>query len=155
MKAFTTLMILSLVSMVVQGQKLPSKIIDQPDGLTIRYFNSQSDSCLPEIFLGKDLKILYPCYSKANYRRADISSAKQEIKRLKEILTKNFITVINKCCMEKDCPDTLHGYYLMIKEGDNYNFLYLDISQVQIDKCGSKELNELIEILNKINKNYH
>jgi hypothetical protein len=140
--------------LLVEGQNLPSKILDQPDGLTVFYFNSKVESCLPQIFIGNDLQILFPCYSERNYERVDISTATSEIKRLREILTRYFILKLNQCCVDKKCPDTIHGYFLMIKEGDKYDFQYLDIKFANDDKCGSKEMNEIIELLNKINKDY-
>jgi len=154
MKTLLTFILTTITILSVQGQKLPSKILDQPDGLTIYYFNSKADSCLSQIFIGEELQILFPCYSKRNYERIDISTATSEIKRLREILTREFILELNRCCEDKKCPDTIHGYYLMIKEGDNYESQYLDIDFANLDKCGSEELNQIIELLNKINKNY-
>jgi hypothetical protein len=154
MKKITTLIALFIVTLTVQAQRLPAKIADQPDGLTIGYFDSTSDTCLPRVFIGEGLQILFSCYSKGNYERIDISQATTEISRLREIFTKDFILKLNQCCMNKNCPDTIHGYFLMVKSGNDYESQYLDIGHINEDMCGSNELNEIIELLNKINKNY-
>lgn len=153
MKIYLTLLLWMTV-LAVKAQDLTSKIIDQPDGLTIGYFNTAADSCLPELFIGKDKQLLFPCYSNRDYTRIDISKATDEIQQLRTILTKDFILKLNQCCLEKQCPDTIHGYHLMIKQGKEYHFQYLDAGHVPAAYCGSPELNEIIELLNRINARY-
>lgn len=148
------LIIILLGTLSSKAQKLPTKITEQPDGLTISYFNSNTDNCLPRIFIGEDLKILFPCYSNGDYQRIDISKETDKINRIQNILTKEFVIKLNQCCYEKKCPDTIHGYYLMIKIGNEYYSQYLDLGHFNESKCGNKDLTELIEILNEVNNNY-
>lgn len=154
MRIFFTCLLTIIYSLAVKAQALPRKIADQPDGITIYYFDSKSDTCLPRLFIGDTLNILFPCYSKANYTRKDISKATKEIKRLRELLTSEFIVNINQCCSRERCPDTIKGYYLRIKNRNSEEDQFLDISYASPDKCGSEELSEIIDLLNKISKQY-
>ena len=150
MRTLTTLTLILFITITSQGQRLPSKIVDQPDGITIGYFNTKVDTCLPQIFIGDDLQILFPCYSKGKYKRVDISSETGEVKRLRQLLTSEFISTLNQCCIDKDCPDTIHGYFLMVKKGDKYDIQYLDIGHATYDKCGTDQLTEIIKLMNKL-----
>lgn len=143
-----------LIGLTNNAQSLPNKVIEQPDGITVEYFDKKSDECHPSIFIGDSLQILFRCYSKDDYYRIDISKATVEMKRLRQLVTQNFIQGIGRCCERKHCNDTAHGYYLMNKKGDKNEYIYLDINFVSPDKCGSDKLNEIIELLDKINKNY-
>jgi len=154
MKIGTTLILILVSALATIGQSLPAKIIDQPDGLTLGYFNTDADTCSPVLFIGDSLQILFPCYYKRDYNRIDISKASAEIKRLREILTKDFILKLNKCCSNRNCPDTDHGYYVMVKQGDKYYFQYLDVEYITSKKCGSEELKEMIKLLIEISNNY-
>ena len=153
MKILITLL-LCLVPWMATCQDLTSKIIDQPDGLTIGYFNTATDSCLPKLFIGNNQQVLFPCYSNRDYTRIDIFKATDEIKELRKILTKELILSLNHCCMDKDCPDTIHGYHLMIKKGQEYHYQYLDVGHLPTNYCGSTALNRIIELLHKINRDY-
>ena len=152
---YTILTILLSCSLgILHAQRLNDTIIKKPDGITIGYFNSETDTCLPRIFIGNELKILFPCYNDGDYERIDIGLADTEIKRLQELLTSEYILKLNKCCYKKGCPDTIHGYYLMVKHGNKYESQYLDFKYTKSRKCGSEELQEIIELLKILNKKY-
>lgn len=118
------------------------------------YFNSYTDSCLSNLFIGEDLQILFPCYSKGDYNRIDISD-ELELNHLRELLTSELILLLNQCCDAKGCPDTIHGYYLMIKNRENVNFQYIDIDYIATEKCGTNELKVIIDIFKDTSNNNH
>lgn len=154
MKMFFASVFAIIYSLTVNAQDLPRIIKDQPDGITFYYFDSKSDACLPLLFIGDSLQILFPCYSKKNYERKDIATADREIKRLRELLTFRLISEIKQCCTQQRCPDTSKGYYMMVKSRGDMEFQYLDLNYASPETCGSKELEEIIDLLNKLNKQY-
>ena len=147
-------LVMLLVASTINGQKLPSKFTDQPDGLTIGYFNTAADSCFPEVFVGDSLQILFPCYSRKNYERINISSSRSEINRIRKVLTPELISKLQECCSNKGCPDTGNGYMLIVKRGTDVNFFVIDIRLITSDKCGNEELIEVINLLKKIDAGY-
>lgn len=143
-----------IYSLAVNAQALPGKVADRQGGITIYYFDKKSDTCLPKLFIGDTLNILFPCYSKDRDTWKDISKATKEIKRLRELLTVDLILNINQCCSRERCPDTIKGYYLRIKNRNSDEDQFLDISYASPDKCGSEELSEIIGLLNKLSRQY-
>lgn len=152
MKPIAILIILFLLNLFSYGQQHPNRISDEPDGITVAYFNTAGDTCQPEIFICDTLQMLFPC---RHNRSVDISSATFEIARLKQLVTFDLLRQIIKCCGEKKCPDTIHGYMLRIKKGNEEETVSLDINFIGKATCGSSELIEIIQFLNKINETYH
>ncbi|WP_162126351.1 hypothetical protein [Flavobacterium phycosphaerae] len=144
------ILVLNLFFLSVYSQKLPEKLVDRPDGITITYFDfsNQSNQISNEIFLGKELKFKFPAYK--NYTRIDISEKKTEIETIQKYLTANLIQTTQNCCYRKNCPDTIKGYYLMIKKGNDSKYIYLDYDFLATELCGSEELKKIIDSFNSI-----
>lgn len=139
-----------LFSTLVFGQDFQGSMKDQPDGITIYYFNTPKDTCLPKLFIGDNMQIIFPCYSKQKYDRKDISKATVQIHAIKAIVTFDFIEKLLDCCDKKGCGDTMNGYYIMLKNGDKNKFIFIDSAFVIPNKCGTEELDELLTLFNKI-----
>jgi len=136
------------------SQEVPGKkILDQPDGITISYFNytaPHTDKCLAELFIGDSMKFVIPCWNQQRFERKSIERSSAAIEKLKGILTFGFIDELETCCAKKGCGDTNHGYYFMIKKGDKYDSIYIDVSFISLDKCGNKDMLEVIDLYTAI-----
>lgn len=153
MKTLATLIISLTVVLNSLGQKLSDTIVNREDGISIDYFDVKDSSCNSEIFIADNLQIIILC-DKQDYKRIDISSAKVEINRIKEILTAKFIDSLNQCCYENHCPDTNNAYIFRIKKGNTIKDQYLDFSFIGQGKCGSDKIKELIDLYKLLNQNY-
>jgi hypothetical protein len=154
MKTLAILIISLTVVLNSLGQKLSDTIVNREDGISIDYFDTQDSSCHSEIFIADNLQIIILC-DKRDYKRIDISSAKVEINRIREILTAKFIDSLNQCCSENHCPDTNNAYIFTIKKGNTIKDQYLDFSFIGQGKCDSDKLKELIDLYKLLNQNYH
>ena len=135
------------------GQPLPSKISDYPDGFSIYYYdgtingdnNGTKDTCFSEIFIGDTLIFMFVCANHSIYKRTDISSDSIDIKRLKELITFDYLDKLLYCMEIKNQGDTNHGHYFFLKKGNKDRFVALDINYEGAKLCGSKQLNEIID----------
>lgn len=136
--------------MLAYSQKLPNKLDERPDGITIHYFDysDQKNLISSEIFLGEKLKFRFPAYE--NYNRIDISQKTTEIELIEKYLTVNLIENILECCSLKNCPDTSKGYFLMIKKGKEIKSAYIDYNFMTSELCGNEELKNIIDSFKNI-----
>lgn len=144
------IVLLNLFFFSGQSQKLPERLVDRPDGITITYFDfsDQNNKISSEIFLGEKLKFKFPAFE--NYSRIDISEKKIEIETIEKYLTENLVKTILNCCNRKKCPDTIKGYCLMVKKGNEIKYAYLDYKFLTAELCGSEELKKIIDSFKNI-----
>lgn len=148
-KSFSLFVCLILYQLMC-AQKLPDNINEQPDGITIAYFDftNRENLVSRQVFIGNDLKFKFPAYN--DYTRIDISQQTEEIKSIQKYLTFQLLDRIEKCCDRKNCPDTVKGYFLQIKNQGKIEFEYLDINYLTKEKCGSDPLEKIINSFQKL-----
>ena len=134
----------------VSSQQLPDDFEKQPDGISIKYFDYSNQKKLisSEIFLGEKLKFKFSSHN--NYNRIDISQKKAEIEIIRKNLTYELIENILKCCREKRCPDSIKGYFLMIKKGNKIEYVTIDYNFISPEKCGTDQFSKIIDSFQKL-----
>ncbi|WP_412464420.1 hypothetical protein [Flavobacterium mekongense] len=125
-------------------QKLPDDFKKQPDGITIQYFDytNQNNLIKNYAFIGKKMKFKFP--ERNNFNRINITDKKAEIELIEAYLNYNFLENLKKCSREKKCPDTLKGYFLMIKKGKEIKFITIGLDCMTEETCGNEELKNII-----------
>jgi len=131
-------------------QLFSSPVIEQPDGITIEYFNSKQLRKWKTIFIGDSIQVLYPnaYYDKA--LKTNISNNRNEIVRIREIVNNEFIKTIEACCEQKKCPDTNDGFWIRLKTGTKYEDVCIDKRFTSNELCGSDLLYEVLLIFEKL-----
>jgi len=132
------------------SQKLSDDLKKRPDGITIDYFDYSDQKNLKEIkvFLSEKTKFKLPI--KNNYTRINIIGKETEIKIIEKYLTFELIDSINQCCFEKNCPDSMRGYFLMIKSGNKIEYTTIDSNFIIDEKCGTDALKNIIKSFNQL-----
>lgn len=132
------------------SQNLPSSRDRQPNGISIYRMNYAEKKCLPLVFIGKNNSFTIACYNKIIYKRKSISNDNAIIKHIRQILTFEFLRQLKKCGDAKNCPDTVDAYHLQIKNGKEFEDIFIDISMVGSTKCGNAQLDELIKLYKQL-----
>lgn len=136
----------------IHAQYLSDSIEKRPDGITISYFNSDELKNWKGIYISREFQLLFPNeYYKKDYS-VKISNKDSLIQRLNILVTKEFIEKLTDCCFEKECPDSTHGYWIILKENDDIFSQCIDKKWTSQDLCGDETLDEVLKIFDALSK---
>ena len=145
-----------------QKDYLPARILDQPDGVTVEFFDyrmyNRSNHTEPRfsygVFIGKklnlryDLPFIFGKDQEKKYRL--IPEYKKKLDSLVQFITYELIDSLNFCCRANKCGDTDYGYMIQIKKGKQELGTFLDLHKITPELCGYPQFIEAIRIFNEI-----
>lgn len=153
-----------------QKDYLPSRILDQPDGITIEFIDFREYDSINQnkpllifgIFTGSKLQLRFDMTLKKNGNTEtktykNISEYKNKLDSLTKLITIDLIDSLNSCCKINKCQDGLsYGYWITIKKRNEYWFAAIDLSNMIPEHCELSQFIEVIrifdEIIDKTNK---
>lgn len=96
------------------------------------------------------ISVFFPnVHYKRDYR-LKITNKDSLINRLEHLVTKKFIEDLNTCCSEKNCPDSINGYWIILKVNDEEYSQCIDKVFISRELCGNETLDEVLDIFDKL-----
>lgn len=142
-----------LIVFLLMGRLLLSQNNNKKE-MTLGTYDYNSMECQPLMVWNGTSNLIYPCRNKDENKKNDILEFKNELSRLSEIITLDFIDKLRNCCFKIGCMDSSEGHFIRVEDDGNANYFYLDNKDGADKLCGHEEIDEIRVLFEKISKSY-